>query len=399
MKRWTSSGGSRRLLAAFVCTAALAGLLGYAGARLVRSPAQVIADADSPGRSRLTAVVRSGALTSTIHARGQVALGTTTTVSVPSASGKVLTSPAPRTGKRLVDGTVLAELNDRPVLVLRGAYPLYRDLRPGDRGADVGRLQEALRAAGYSVSADGVFGDSTSDALRRLYTDRDFEVPMSTPEESEDEGEDNSPAGAGRAAGASDVPSAERASTPRPVVTALESELLMSPVLPARLVNSTFKQGETLTDATVSVVAGSPTIRVQLNPVDASALKRGQRANFEVVGGPSGTGTVTWIGPAVEVEGKGALCTVQVRPRRPLRFVSGGKEAIVTASSNDSSQGLVVPLSAVYTSPSGASFVRRVSPAGKEQKIEVTVLAQGETGIQVSSTKLASGDTVVVGIS
>ena len=48
-------------------------------------------------------------------------------------------------------GGVVLELNDGPVIVLKSAYPLYRDLAFGSIGDDVARLQNALRGAGYGI--------------------------------------------------------------------------------------------------------------------------------------------------------------------------------------------------------------------------------------------------------
>lgn len=48
-----------------------------------------------------------------------------------------------------------------PVLNLSTLTPLWRDLRIGDAGADVEAIQTELRRLGYSVTADGVLGEST----------------------------------------------------------------------------------------------------------------------------------------------------------------------------------------------------------------------------------------------
>jgi peptidoglycan DL-endopeptidase CwlO len=45
-------------------------------------------------------------------------------------------------------------------------------VRPGDEGADVRRLQEALRRLNYNVTADGKYGPATVRAVRELQTSR-----------------------------------------------------------------------------------------------------------------------------------------------------------------------------------------------------------------------------------
>lgn len=55
----------------------------------------------------------------------------------------------------------------RPVVVLRGAVPMFRDLSSGAKGADVEQLQQALERLGqFSGNADGSFGASTTRAVR-----------------------------------------------------------------------------------------------------------------------------------------------------------------------------------------------------------------------------------------
>ena len=88
----------------------------------------------------------------------------------------VTSLPAPGT---VVDaGDVLATVSGRPVFLLEGRQPAYRDLGPGMTGRDVAELERALRRARDSPGAvDGAYDDATERAVGALYRRHGFE-PM-----------------------------------------------------------------------------------------------------------------------------------------------------------------------------------------------------------------------------
>lgn len=71
-------------------------------------------------------------------------------------------------GGRLVSGTSPVTVDDRPVLALATAQPLWRDLDPTSRGVDVTALQDELIRLGHQVPATGAFDASTQAAVRAL---------------------------------------------------------------------------------------------------------------------------------------------------------------------------------------------------------------------------------------
>lgn len=74
------------------------------------------------------------------------------------------------------EGDVLYRLDERPVVIMKGETPAYRDLSQGSKGNDVAQLQEALRSLGYfSMKADGNFGASTTNAVKRWQKDLGLE--------------------------------------------------------------------------------------------------------------------------------------------------------------------------------------------------------------------------------
>ncbi|MFJ2822915.1 peptidoglycan-binding protein [Streptomyces toxytricini] len=178
----SDDGGSlrrrRRMLAWVVAGAVLLTGAGVALGASIRSPAQVAADAAPPPASVLSDRVERRVLTSSVVVRGTVAAEQVLTVSPGAAAaagggGKpVVTRVAKQPGAAVQAGEVLVEVSGRPVFALAGALPVYRDLKPGATGKDVGQLQAGLRALGHSTGKDpsGTYGPGTKAAVTNLYT-------------------------------------------------------------------------------------------------------------------------------------------------------------------------------------------------------------------------------------
>lgn len=91
-------------------------------------------------------------------------------VSLPKVGNpSVITAHEAQLGHTLESGKVIAWVNDRPVFVFKGVFPLYRDIGVGDSGEDVRMIQQALAELGYSVKADGQFGTWTGSIISSLY--------------------------------------------------------------------------------------------------------------------------------------------------------------------------------------------------------------------------------------
>ena len=83
------------------------------------------------------------------------------------ASGRVRASSC-ASGQTMTSGTSPLLLDDRPVLALATATPLWRDLAVGARGPDVAEVQAELARLGHAVTVDGVYGSGTRAAVRAL---------------------------------------------------------------------------------------------------------------------------------------------------------------------------------------------------------------------------------------
>lgn len=63
----------------------------------------------------------------------------------------------------------IADLEKQPAISSADVQPVKRDdLRPGDRGDDVARIQSQLSRHGFEMVADGVFGPRTAAAVREF---------------------------------------------------------------------------------------------------------------------------------------------------------------------------------------------------------------------------------------
>jgi peptidoglycan hydrolase-like protein with peptidoglycan-binding domain len=94
---------------------------------------------------------------------GTLAAGAGSTISSPAA-GTITAIAAP--GDTVGRGDVIARIDERPVVVLLGSTPMWRDLVVGDEGDDVLQLETNLSALGFdpdgAVTIDGVFTSATS---------------------------------------------------------------------------------------------------------------------------------------------------------------------------------------------------------------------------------------------
>jgi HlyD family secretion protein len=154
--------------------AGLAGLAtgGVALSTRIKSPAQLAAESKAPDRTLLTAPVQSRILRDAVVFRGSIMQSHSISVAPTSAwnaSRMLVTGVRVRPGDAVEPGQVVAEVSGRPVIVLPGAMPAYRDLRPGASGKDVAQLQQALRGLGHLAGSEATFGASTKAALVKLY--------------------------------------------------------------------------------------------------------------------------------------------------------------------------------------------------------------------------------------
>ncbi len=167
-----------------LCAAGLV-LSGVAGTVAVTGRADAAATDEvattSPTIDTERATVTRGDLVETHDANGQLGHGTVRTLPI-SAQGTV--TDGPEAGDVLRPGDTAVEIDKRPITLVEGDAPLYRELRRvrnwerdaadeklGEQtGDDVRQLQEHLLANGFDdkgrLDADGTFGISTERAVK-----------------------------------------------------------------------------------------------------------------------------------------------------------------------------------------------------------------------------------------
>lgn len=144
----------------------------YMGSR-IQSPAEMAARTAPPEPSPILVPVESRLLSSDVVTRGTVRFGLPQPISIAPSTvkgGAGLISSLPRPNAQFNEGDVIMSASGRPVLVLRGAAPAFRDMLPGTSGSDVQQLEEALARLGFDPGpVDGNYDQKTSLAVERMY--------------------------------------------------------------------------------------------------------------------------------------------------------------------------------------------------------------------------------------
>ncbi|MEZ4663158.1 MAG: peptidoglycan-binding protein [Caldilineaceae bacterium] len=140
----------------------------------IQSPADIAANTAPPTPSIILVPVEERTLSSTVVTRGTARFGLPQAVSiVPSTLkpdlGVITTLPTRNT--QVNEGAVLLTASGRPIFVLQGAIPTFRDLGPGVVGNDVRQLEEALARLGFDPGpVDGIYDELTGTAVANWYT-------------------------------------------------------------------------------------------------------------------------------------------------------------------------------------------------------------------------------------
>jgi peptidoglycan hydrolase-like protein with peptidoglycan-binding domain len=148
----------------------------WIGATMIESPADAAARTAAPPPSPILVPVESRVLSSDVVTRGTARFGLPQPLAVvPSAlkAGPGLIATLPARSTPIEEGQVLLVASGRPVLVLAGRVPTYRDLSPGISGEDVRQLEAALARLGFDPGpVDGTYDAATADAVARWYRAR-----------------------------------------------------------------------------------------------------------------------------------------------------------------------------------------------------------------------------------
>ena len=162
-----------KLALSLVFVVALAVVSWVAGSR-IQSPAEAAARTAPPTPSPILVPVEERVLASDVVTRGTARFGLPQSISLapsPLKSGVGVITTLPERGDRFGEGDVLLTVSGRPVFVLQGDIPVYRDLFPGLTGEDVRQLEAALKRLRFDPGpVDGVFDEETTAAVADWYS-------------------------------------------------------------------------------------------------------------------------------------------------------------------------------------------------------------------------------------
>lgn len=140
---------------------------------LIRSPAEVAARAAPPQPAPILVAVEERVISTKVVSRGTGRFGSAEELSVTRSAlntGPQVITSLPEFGTEVSEGSVLMTVSGRPVFLLGGEQPSYRDLGPGIQGADVEQLETALDRLGLRPGRiDGRYDGSTAGAVAALY--------------------------------------------------------------------------------------------------------------------------------------------------------------------------------------------------------------------------------------
>lgn len=129
---------------------------------VVATPADTASTGPPPGAT--TEVTRQ-TLVETVTVSGELGYGRTEPLD-SKAAGTV--TWLPEVGTVLRQGDTVVRVDERPVVLLTGALPMYRPLTLNTEGADVEQFETSLRALGYEgFTVDEKFTEATVEAVTR----------------------------------------------------------------------------------------------------------------------------------------------------------------------------------------------------------------------------------------
>ena len=408
----------RRIVVIVIAVAAVVTAGGLWAATLIKSPAQVAADAAPPPPSVLTAPVENRVVSQTLTARGEVVNASVFTANTPPAAGQagMITKITAGPGTKVEAGGQVLELSGRPVFVLAGATPSYRDLAVGASGEDVAQLQRGLASLGFGSGGDrsGTFGAGTAAAVDRFYKRLGYPALTS-----------GDPAAVKAAADAVEQKKREAAADPaaKPALAAAEQELrrlraenvakvpagevVFVSQLPATVSAVGGAVGQVAKDPVLTLAVGTPVVRAKLPVSQRAKVAAGMAARVIDADGKAHDAKVTDVGAPVQPEpaaGNAASepphVPVTLTPTEALNPATVSQQVQV-ALTVDGTAGpvLAVPAAAIFARADGGRHVQ-VHENGATRTVSVVAGKVGDGFVEITpqpADALTEGTSVVIG--
>ncbi|MFE7183365.1 peptidoglycan-binding protein [Streptomyces erythrochromogenes] len=270
----------------------------------------------------------------------------------------------------------LYEVNGRPVRLLYGATPMYRQLKAGDKGEDVKQLKRNLLALGYGTGLDPedpLFTAGTTTAVKR------WQKAHKAAETGEVGKEDVAFASGPQRVRGKDAAVGDEAAPGKPVLTVTGTERI---------------------------------VRFQLDAAKASAAKAGEPVTVRLPGGGSATGKIDSVGaPAPDGGGSGsggpgaggggggsggggdkkAKVEVVVTLDKPAEITAPDQSPVTVALTGETRKGVLsVPVNALLAL-AGGGFGVQVVEDGRAREVRVELGMFGNGRVEVTGDALKEG--------
>jgi peptidoglycan hydrolase-like protein with peptidoglycan-binding domain len=278
----------------------------------------------------------------------------------------------PENGDKVDCGGVLYRVDDKPVVLLCGTVPAYRDLHTGDAGQDIRQLNRNLDQLGYDADAhvridpgDTDFTFKTEKALKVLQQNKGVQ-----------------------ATGALDVADA-----------VFLSESVRIAKVTGELGGSARPGAEVL-----SATSNTPEVQMDLDPSQQDALQKGDRAQITLPDNTSVTGEVDRIGAAAEApagqDGNVGNVTIPayIRLDHPAQARGLDQAPVqVDITTKGVQNALSVPVTALVGKSGGGFAVEVVRGGGRRELVAVQLglFDTADGRVQVEGD-VREGDDVVV---
>lgn len=349
----------------WVVAAAAVVAVAATGGTVVKSGAEQ-ATSTAPGPAPNTAKVERRRLSAMVSLDGTLTYRARSDGSPYSVINRArgIYTELPEAGDKVHCGDALYRVDDRPVLLLCGTVPAYRDLRSGDAGRDVRQLNRNLHELGYDAGPYDDFTPRTQAALERLQRDKGLDAT-----------------GALAVDDAVFLPAAVR-------IAKVTGEL-----------GGSARPGAPVAQAT----SGTLVVQVALDASQQGAVKRGDRARVTLPGNASLKGEVDRLGRVAVSAGKdddAGAATIPAyisldQPKQAGRLDRAPVHVDITTEGVQSA--LSVPVTALVGKSGGGFAVEVVHGGGRRELVAVKLGLFDTTAgrVQVRGD-LRAGDDVVV---
>lgn len=316
-----------------------------------------------------TETVVMGTLTSQLQLNATLGYGDP--IEVPAARGVITALPSP--GKVIKVGSRVYEADGRPVILMKGPRPLWRDLTSGLRnGPDVLQLERNLARLGYfSKTPDSHFDASTTTAVKAWQ--RELGVPAS---------------------GTVATTDVVFANAPGIRVSRVTGVLGQSGISPLSYTATTLRAVAKLTTAQARDLAVGTRVRVVLP--DQTTLEN----------------TIAAVDPggqATGEEGETTSPTAQIRFPEQEQVTATGPASVrvIVYNGKQTTKTLIVPVTALIATAQGSYAVEVQTADGTvrvpvgiglvaDARVQIVVSGPKVDGAATDARSLAAGDTVVI---